>query len=70
MISALRRAPRSIRMTCNLSTAARDDGGRNFRNYMIAGGLLAFTGGVYYTAINKMAAKDDLNELEKDAGIK
>ena len=47
---------------------AAGDGGRNSRNYIIAGGLLAFTGGIYYTAISKMMGeKDDLMELEKDA---
>ena len=74
MISVLRRAPRAVRITRGLSTASQqtssNDGGRGARNYMIAGGLLAFTGGIYYTAINKMMAKDDLDELEKDTTTK
>ena len=75
MIPALQRAPRAVRITRGLSTASQqtsstNDGGRGARNYMIAGGLLAFTGGIYYTAINKMMAKDDLDELEKDATTK
>ena len=68
MIHVLRQVPKTTRVRSHgMSSAIRDDG-RNSRNYMIAGGLLAFTGGIYYTAISKMMGeKDDLMELEKDA---
>ena len=55
-------------MRCRSMSNAAGDDGRNSRNYIIAGGLLVFTGGIYYTAISKMMGeKDDLMELEKDA---
>ena len=59
-----RRAPCSRHMN---SEAQKADSARSTRNYMIAGTLLAFTGGIYYTAISKMQQKDDLTELEQDA---
>ena len=33
-------------------------------NVLLAGALFAFTGGVYYTAMGKMRATDELGELE------
>jgi len=35
------------------------------KNYILAGSLLVFTGGVYYHAINKIKATDELSELEQ-----
>lgn len=50
--------------------AGGETSGREKGNYVIAGSLLAFVGGIYYTAINKMKQQDDLADaLEEDAGL-
>ena len=45
------------------SNAPAEPSTRQRTNYIIAGSLLSFVGGVYYTAINKMKQEDDLAKV-------
>jgi hypothetical protein len=45
------------------SNAPAEPSTRERTNYIIAGSLLSFVGGVYYTAINKMKQEDDLAKV-------
>ena len=77
MIGTVRRFPLTKMRLYNVCTrsfsskqAGEEFAGREKGNYVIAGSLLAFVGGIYYTAINKMKQQDDLADaLEDDLGI-
>ena len=72
MIGTVRRFPLTNMRHYNVRSkqAGEEFAGREKGNYVIAGSLLAFVGGIYYTAINKMKQQDDLADaLEDDLGI-
>ena len=66
--TVLRGLGRPRRFSDYNKSAMDDFRSREKGNYVIAGALLAFVGGIYYTAINKMKQQDDLADvLEDDA---
>jgi hypothetical protein len=66
--TGVQRAGRLQRFSDKPASPMEEFRGREKGNYVIAGALLAFVGGIYYTAISKMKQQDDLAEaLEDDA---